>query len=514
MSRLREWAKQQPEKAACVVVETRDTVTYRELDERSNRVAQLLTSLGLKSGDGIAILLHNDSRFFEIVWGARRLGLYYTTISTHFKPAEAQYILKDCEAKVLFTSAAFTSLLDAFDARVAARCTCYIVDGCASGYETYEEALSSFDCYVELSDGPIGKDFLYSSGTTGAPKGVKRPLFQDKKKEESLGDWVKAFFKFDADAIFLSTAPLYHSAPLRFSMRTLENGGTVLVMQKFDAELALATIERYRVTHSQWVPTMFVRLLNLPDIVREKYNLSSHRFAIHAAAPCPVEIKEKMINWWGPIVDEYYSGSEAYGVTYITSDEWMQRKGSVGHAVLGKIHILDDAGNELPPGEIGNVFFSDGPEFVYHNDPKKTAQSRNARGWTTIGDIGYVDGDGYLYLTDRKAFMIISGGVNIYPQEVENILATHPDIAEVAVFGIPNSEYGEEVKAVVQLKDPKQANLVLVQELIEYCRKRMSHIKCPRSIDFHPSLPRLDDGKLHKRLIKEMYWNAHKKGAA
>jgi long-chain acyl-CoA synthetase len=506
MSQLRTWAKQAPQKDASVIVETGDAVTFLELDRRSNRVARLLASEGMKTGDVIAILLDNDLRFFEIIYGARRLGLYYTAISTQLGPAEARYILEDCGAKILFTSSAFAPTLKAFDARVDRQCKTYVTDGCFSGDEEYEKALSSFDDYVELPEAPTGKDFLYSSGTTGKPKGIKPPLIQDKTKEETIGKWVKKTFRFDENTIFLSSAPLYHSAPMRFSMRAIEAGGTAVITQKFDAEFSLATIEKYRVTHSLWVPTMFVRLLGLPDAVKNTYNLSSHRCAIHGAAPCPAEVREKMIEWWGPIIEEYYSGSEANGATSITSREWLQRKGSVGRAVCGNIHILDDEGRELTPGQTGNVYFSDGPQFIYHNDPEKTALSRNDRGWTTIGDVGYVDSEGYLYLTDRKAYTIISGGINIYPQEVENVLITHPDVADVAVFGVPNQEYGEEVKAVVQLKDPTKGNPALVKELIEYCRARLSHVKCPRSVDFHPSLPRLDTGKIHKSVLKEMYW--------
>jgi long-chain acyl-CoA synthetase len=368
----------------------------------------------------------------------------------------------------------------------------------------YTAELARFDRLIEIPDGPVGKDFCYSSGTTGKPKGIKQPLFADASQARASGDWVQTNFGFAEDTVYLSPAPLYHAAPLRFAMRTLENGGTVVIMKKFAAEQALAAVDRYRISHSQWVPTMFFRLLALPDEVRKRYDLSSHRCAIHAAAPCPPPLKEQMIEWWGPIIWEYYAGSERNGATCISTAEWLSHRGSVGRACVGKVHILDETQNELGPGEIGDVYF-DGPQFVYHNDPEKTARSRSAKGWSTIGDVGYLDQDGYLYLTDRRSHMIISGGVNIYPAEIENRLALHPDIADVAVFGIPNTEYGEEVKAVVQLKDSSKASPALAVELIAFCREALSHVKCPRSIDFEAELPRQENGKLFKHVLKQRY---------
>ena len=291
-------------------------------------------------------------------------------------------------------------------------------------------------------------------------------------------------------------------------MRTLDSGGAVVLVRKFDPELCLSAIADERVTHSQWVPTMFFRLLALPQETRERYDLSSHRCAIHSAAPCPPELKERMIDWWGPIVWEYYSGSERNGGTCISTPDWLTHRGSVGRAAFGTLHILDENGTEVPLGNVGDVFF-DGPEFVYHNDPEKTAQSRNARGWSTIGDVGYVDANGFLYLTDRRAHTIISGGVNIYPAEIENALSLHPDVKDVAVFGVANAEFGEEVKAVVQLHDPDNASPQLAQDLIAYCRSRLSGVKCPRSIDFTAEMPRGENGKLFKHLLKSRYVQAN-----
>ena len=501
---LRQWAERYPDRIAAQLAFSDESLTYRELDRRANAVTQLLMWMGLSPGDGIAIMLDNDLTYFEIIWGARRQGLYYTPVSAHLRPEEAAYIVRDSGAKAFFVASRFAETAQALLAESPQRCTVYTVDGTLEHSLDYAAEVSRFDRLIEIPDGPVGKDFCYSSGTTGKPKGIKQPLFTNAIQAQVNGDWVQRHFGFAVDSVYLSPAPLYHAAPLRFTMRTLESGGTAVVMKKFAAEQALAAVERYRVTHSQWVPTMFFRLLALPLEKRTRYDLSSHRCAIHAAAPCPPEIKEQIIEWWGPIIWEYYAGSERNGVTCISTEEWQTHRGSVGRACLGELHILDDAQNELGPGMIGDVYF-DGPKFVYHNDPEKTARSRNANGWSTLGDVGYVDEDGYLYLTDRRSHMIISGGVNIYPAEIENRLALHPDIADVAVFGIPNPEFGEEVKAVVQLKDASKASLSLAAELIVFCREGLSHVKCPRSIDFEAELPRQENGKLFKHILKQRY---------
>jgi acyl-CoA synthetase (AMP-forming)/AMP-acid ligase II len=348
---------------------------------------------------------------------------------------------------------------------------------------------------------------LYSSGTTGRPKGVKRALsggpFDTPSPNHEL---TRKLYGFDTDTVYLSPAPLYHAAPLVFSTAVMSFGGTVIVMEHFDAEQALKLIERHRVTASQWVPTMFVRLLRLPDTVRRKYTLGSHRVAVHAAAPCPVEIKRQMIEWWGPIIREYYAGSEGNGFVVIDSPDWLAHPGSVGRAVLGELRILAEDGTEQPPGVPGAIYFANGPAFEYHNDPDKTRGAYSPQGWSTLGDVGYLDQDGYLFLTDRKAYMIISGGVNVYPQEAENVLTGHPQVVDVAVFGVPNEEFGEEVKAVVQPIDMALATPQFAQELIAYCRARLADVKCPRSIDFDPELPRHPTGKLYKRLLRDRYW--------
>jgi fatty-acyl-CoA synthase/long-chain acyl-CoA synthetase len=310
----------------------------------------------------------------------------------------------------------------------------------------------------------------------------------------------------NADSIYLSPAPLYHAAPLRFNMMAITLGGTSIIMESFDAEQFLALVGKHRITQSQLVPTMFVRMLKLPDDVRLRYDVSSLKGAIHAAAPCPVDVKARMIEWWGPILIEYYAGSEGNGVTVSTSQQWLSHRGTVGRAVVGTVKILDENDQELPTGEIGTVYFADAPVFSYHNDPDKTKRAYNARGWSTLGDVGYLDDEGFLYLTDRKSYMIISGGVNIYPQETEDVLITHPQVADVAVFGVPNEEMGEEVKAVVQPHDMTRAGKDLEAELMAFCRQHLSPIKCPRSIDFEAELPRTPTGKLVKRHLRDKYW--------
>ena len=358
-----------------------------------------------------------------------------------------------------------------------------------------------------IADEAPGVDMLYSSGTTGRPKGVRVELKDEPiDAMNSLVQLAAGLFGFNKDTVYLSPAPLYHAAPLRWCMTTMRLGGTVVVMEKFDPERALELIERYKVTASQWVPTHFVRMLKLPDGVRTKYDHATLTCAIHAAAPCPVQTKRAMIEWWGPVLKEYYAGSEGNGFCYISSEEWLKKPGSVGTAKIGVLKICDENGDEVPVGVDGTVYFADGTPFEYHNDPEKTAQSKNKHGWTTLGDVGHVDEDGYLFLTDRKAFMIISGGVNIYPQELENLLVTHPKVADAAVIGAPDEEMGEKVVAVVQPMNMADAGDALRDELMAFVRANISHVKAPRQIDFMEELPRHQTGKLYKRIIRDAYW--------
>lgn len=502
-----EIAAANPDKTAYIMADTGEVITYGELEARANQGAQLFRRLGLQRGDHIAILLENHREFFTLCWAAQRAGLYYTAISWRLQVDEVEYIVNNCEARVFITSKSREDVVDKLAGKLDLVTDYFMLDGTCEGFRSWEEVAGA-ESTDPIEDEAEGASMLYSSGTTGYPKGIKRPLPEAKYGEGDPIALLSVLYGATPDSIYLSPAPLYHSAPLGFTMSCLRHGIAVVVMPHFEAEFALECIEQYRITHSQWVPTMFIRMLKLPDEVRLKYDVSSLQVAIHAAAPCPVPIKEQMIDWWGPVIYEYYAGTEGNGFVQLNSEEWLQHKGSVGKPLNCEVHICDDDGQEVPVGEPGTIFFGGGGEFEYYKDPDKTRGARHDKGWTTLGDVGYVDEDGYLYLTDRKHFMIISGGVNIYPQEAENVLINHDKVMDVAVFGVPNEEFGEEVKAVVQLKDPSEADPILEVELLAYCRDRLSHVKCPRTIDFRDELPRHPTGKLYKRLLKDEYWAA------
>jgi acyl-CoA synthetase (AMP-forming)/AMP-acid ligase II len=432
--------------------------------------------------------------------------LYYTAISSRLTVDEAAFIITDCNAKILITSAGMAQVAAQLVERTPNLKRRLMIGGAIDGYEDFATAIAGMPTNPVV-DETQGTDMLYSSGTTGRPKGVKRPLNGEPIDAlTSLQGLTKMLYGFGPETIYLSPAPLYHAAPLRYCMAVQTFGGTVVVMEHFDAEAALRLIEHYHISHSQWVPTMFVRLLKLPEAVRTKYDLSSLKVAIHAAAPCPIQVKEQMIAWWGPVIYEYYAGTEGNGFCAVNSTEWLAHKGTVGRAMLGVLKIVGEDGNEVPTGTDGAVYFEGGPAFEYHNDKSRTGDAYNTKGWSTLGDVGHVDAEGYLYLTDRKAFMIISGGVNIYPQETENVLIGHPQVADVAVIGVPNEDFGEEVKAVVQPVNMADAGPKLADDLMAYCRMHLSPIKCPRSIDFDPELPRHPTGKLYKRLVRDRYW--------
>lgn len=466
-------------------------VTYADLMCRARRGAQVLRRAGIARGDGIVVLAENRIESLPLFWAAQLAGLYYTPVSVQFQRDEVEYILADCDAKAFVASRAQLDRLPALRVPQPIR---YVLD------RDWLDALESAPETL-IEDASEGAEMLYSSGTTGRPKGVRGTT-----PGAPLGTVSELFRRrvalhgFEPSMVYLSTAPLYHSAPLRYNAMTHRVGGTSVVMEKFDAATALALIERYRVTHSQWVPTMLVRLLRLPETVRNAHDLSSHRYAIHAAAPCPIPIKQAMLDWWGDIVYEYYSGTEGNGQTAITPSEWRAHRGSVGRAILGELHILDDDDRDVPPGTTGRVFFAGGPTFEYYKDPDKTQRSRSRQGYSTLGDIGHVDADGYLYLTDRAGHMIITGGVNVYPQEVENVLVSHPAVVDAAVFGELDDEFGERVRAAVQLAPGVS---VAPDELIAFCRARLAHLKCPRAIDFHDRLPRHETGKLYKRVLTQ-----------
>jgi len=501
-------ADKNPEKLAIVMGGSGEGVTYGEFDARSNQLARHWRSIGLDEGDHVAIFVENHPRYMEVVWAGLRSGLYVTAINSFLTPPEVAYILNDCEAQALVTSHAKREIVSQLEGehgipKVRSR---LMIDEVAPGFESYEAALES-EAQERLEKETLGTTMLYSSGTTGRPKGIKRALTGQHPAESVASAALGPLYGYNENMTYLSPAPMYHAAPLAFVNATLCWGGTVVMMEKFDAPKSLALIEKHRVTHSQWVPTMFSRMLKLPEDDRVRHDLSSHECAIHAAAPCPVPVKRQMIEWWGPIIHEYYAGSEGNGSTGITSEEWLKKPGSVGRIRVGQVHVVDEEGNDLPPGEQGAIYFSGaGLPFEYHNAPDKTEGARLSGGRTTLGDVGYLDEDGYLFLTDRKAYMIISGGVNIYPREIEDRLITHPKVADVAVFGVPNEDFGEEVKAVVQPMPGVEENADLEEELLEYCREDLAHYKVPRSIDFEAELPRLPTGKLYKRILRDRYW--------
>jgi long-chain acyl-CoA synthetase len=498
-------ATTQPDLAAYVMAASGEAVSYRQLDERSNQGAHLFRARGLRPGDGVALLMDNNARYFEVAWAAQRSGLYFTCVSSKLTAAEIAYIVEDCGARLLVASqgvGAVTEELPSLLNGVAL----FMVGTPGAGYASFEAARAPFPT-TPIPDQTAGSDMLYSSGTTGRPKGIKPPLTGGPIDEpNALVAMAKGRFGFPNDCIYLSPAPLYHAAPLRWCMAIHRLGGTVIVMEKFDPEQALALIETYGVNVGQFVPTHFIRMLKLPDEVRTRYNVSTMVSAVHAGAPCPVPVKEQMIAWWGPVIYEYYAGTEGNGFCFIRAEEWLTHKGSVGKAVLGELRICDEGGDALPSRAEGVVHFANGPALRYHNAPEKVIEGTNQHGWTTLGDVGWTDEEGYLYLTDRKSFMIISGGVNIYPQEIENLLVGHPKVADVAVIGAPDEEMGEKVVAVIQPMNWHDAGDALRDELMIYARENLSHVKTPRVLDFMQELPRHATGKLYKRLIRDAYW--------
>jgi len=505
-------AAEEPERPALIMAGTGEVLTYGDLDRRSLRLANALRAAGHGPGDVVALLASNTLEAFEVYWAAIRSGMYLCAVNWHLQPSEISYIINDSGASALVVSADLRELAEGFREEIPKVRTRLCYGGSISGFDDYENVIAEASDELPESQ-PRGIDMLYSSGTTGRPKGVK-PALPDLQVDEPgdlLTELLRGCYGFGKETTYLSPAPVYHAAPLRYCAAVQAVGGTVVLMEKFDPEAALRAIERYRITHSQWVPTMFVRMLKLPEQVRNSYDFSSHRKAIHAAAPCPIDVKQAMIDWWGPILYEYYASTEAIGMTMIDSEQWLRKRGSVGKPVLGTVRICDDDGQELPPGQVGTVYFErDEITFEYHGDPEKTKESRHPEhpNWATVGDLGYVDEDGFLFLTDRKAFMIISGGVNIYPQEVENVLTMHPDVLDVAVIGVPDPEMGEAVKAVVQPMPGAQPGPELERKLIEYVRERIAHYKAPRSVDFVTELPRKPTGKLFKEKLKERYLKA------
>ncbi len=499
MPLLARQAQATPDRTCAFFPETNESLSFRALDEGANRIANGLIGLGLQAGQGIALLLPNSPDFLLALYGAKRAGLMVTPLSIHLRPHEVAHVLRDSGARLIVADAALEGLAAALDlADVPHR---YATNGGMPGFAPFAWLSSGQPATWPEPPRPIGRDFLYSSGTTGLPKGIQRPLIPWEKRHDPEFDMTwKALYGFDAETVYLSPAPLYHAAPLRYVQRAMDGGGSAVILRKFDAETCLRTIQQCGVTHSQWVPTMFGRLLALPEATRAAYDLSSHRCAIHAAAPCPPAVKRAMIAWWGPILREYYAGSEGVGTTVISSQEWLARPGSVGRPAYGAVHVTDEEGRELPPGEVGRVWFSGGARFAYHNDPEKTAACYNDKGWASLGDLGWLDADGYLFLSDRRADLILSGGVNIYPAEVEAVLAQHPGVSECAVIGVRDDDLGEVPMALVVPRGAADAAAILA-----HCRAHLGRMKVPRAVEFVEELPRSEAGKLLRRLLKERF---------
>jgi long-chain acyl-CoA synthetase len=506
-------AKPKGDQPAFIMAQSGETVTYAELEARTNQLAHFLRSRGLKRLDHYAIFMENNARYLECCGAGERAGLYFTCINSFLTPQELAYIINNSESKVLIFSeekraVAIEALSQCPKVEVA-----LVVNGPGDGNRilNFDDALASMST-TPIADESVGTAMLYSSGTTGQPKGIIRPLPEQPPSQQlPLFDFLQKLWRYREGLAYLSPAPLYHSAPQAAVNLVIRNGGTAIIMENFDPERYLQLVEQYRPTHSQLVPTMFSRMLKLPQAVRDRHDLSSLEVVIHAAAPCPAQVKEQMIDWWGPIIHEYYGATEGLGFAACDSAQWLAHRGTVGKVMLGDLHVLVQNMQPCPKGTSGTLWFKTATPFEYFNDPAKTADARSPdASMSTVGDVGYVDDDGFLYLTDRATFMIVSGGVNIYPQECENLLITHPKIADAAVFGIPNEDLGEEVKAVVQVMPGIPASSALSDELIAFCAKHLSRQKCPRSVDFEAELPRLPTGKLYKRLLRDRYWGDRK----
>jgi len=505
-----EHAAESPDQPAIVMAPSGRTLTFAEYEASANQVAHLLRETGLRRRDHMAIFMENHPAMLLTEAGAERTGLYFTPVNSYLSAEEVAYVVNDSQSRVVVTSAAKAEVAEQLPALCPQVERWIMVGDPAGPYESWKEAVGT-QSTGPVADEQLGAPMMYSSGTTGRPKGILRPMYDIHPSETSIAVLgIAMLWNFRENMVYLSPAPLYHTAPQVSVAIALRMKSTAVVMEHFDPALYLDLLGRYRVTHSQVVPTMFSRMLKLPAEVREQADVSSLEVVIHAAAPCPVPVKQQMIEWFGPILLEYYAATEGNGCTFITSEDWLAHPGSVGRAVLSDIQILDDEGNQCPTGTSGTVWFAGATDFEYFGDPEKTASNRRDGGTTsTVGDVGYLDEDGYLFLTDRKAHMIISGGVNIYPQETENLLVTHPKVLDAAVIGVPNEDLGEEVKAVVQLVEGGAGDDAVERELIAFCREHLAHFKCPRSIDFVDELPRLPTGKLYKGVLRERYWADH-----
>ncbi len=478
-----------------------------ELLGEANRLVHGLRALGLHRGDCIATCLPNGAAMIEAYLAAAQAGWYLTPINHHLTAGEIAYIVRDCEAKAFIGAERCAAACAAAAQAELPELACYAV-GDVPGFRPFA-ALKDGQPIAMPAERAAGQVMNYTSGTTGRPKGVRRALVPyDPDTVCSMFAMFLGMFGIQPHAanVHLCGSPLYHTAVLVFAASSLHYGHTVVLMDKWTPELCLESIQRYRVTTSHMVPTQFHRLLALPEAVRARYDVASLRHMVHAAAPCPVDVKHRMLEWWGPVIYEYYAASEGGG-TLVTPEEWLQYPGTVGRAwPTSEIRILDDAGRPVAPGTPGTVYMALGAaDFTYHKDDAKTAANRRD-GFFTVGDVGYLNQDGYLFLCDRKIDMIISGGVNIYPSEVEAELLKHPKVADAAVFGIPHEDWGEEVKAVIEPAPGVAPGPVLGDEIAAYCAANMAKYKCPRSIDFVESMPRDPNGKLYKRKLRDPYW--------
>jgi long-chain acyl-CoA synthetase len=500
------FAERTPERPAIIMGKSGKVITFRQLIDRSNRLANYFQSAGLRPGDHIAYILDNNEYVLQIAWAGRRAGIYYTPINFQLKLDESSYLLKDCGAKIVIAQKSTAELALQAGAHIPIKLM--IGEEILPGFTSLEDAISCAST-ARLEGMPEGNHMCYSSGTTGRPKGIRRKMTA-RLYGQPLDFEVNAMrdvYGFGENAVYLVPSPLHFSGGIGWTLGALRFGSTVVVMEKYDAEEALRLIDKYKITHAYFVPTHFVRMLKLTEEIKRRYDTSSLKLVIHGAAATPIDVKEAMLQWFGPLIHEFYSSTESPGFVSIRPEEWMQHKGSVGKALWGKVRIVkEETGELLPPGEPGIICFEGGTDFQYHNDPEKTKTAYEFHGWPTNGDIGYLDEEGWLFLTDRRANIIISGGVNIYPQEAENVLTMHPAVKDVAVIGVPNREYGEEVKAVIIPDKGFVADAALAEELIEYTKQHLAGFKCPRTIDFVDALPRLESGKLLKRELRSKYW--------
>ncbi|MDQ8732793.1 AMP-binding protein [Bradyrhizobium sp. LHD-71] len=502
---LRDWARREPNRRAVKEVNGA-TTSFAELERLANRFAHLLRHAGLRRGDHVAAVLGNGPHILALAWASYRAGLYFTPVANTLSPGEMSYVVANSQAGAVIADQRYAAAAQNLPQAQNSAHHFYALGSAISSYQPLEPVLASMPD-APIADESPGTIMLYSSGTTGAPKGIWRPL----PTIEQIGDGPPPFardlislFDIRNDDRYLSTAPLYHAAPLRWSLAVIAAGGSAVLMGKFDAELALSLLGQEGITVSQWVPTMFHRMLALPEARRKAFRAPRHRAAYHAAAPISVPLKRAMIDWWGPIIQEYYGGSESVGLCSISTEEWLRKPGSVGRSRKGMIHILNERYEEQPTGLPGTIFFSGATSFQYFGEPEKTASRTSPQGYQTFGDIGFVDGDGYLYLSDRLDDMIISGGVNIYPQEIEQALDKAPGVAEAGVVGMKDAEFGERPIAFVRLMDTAADRDKLRAELFTYCREQLGRTKQPKEIRLIDVLPRSEAGKLLRRTLREM----------